>query len=153
MVPEVAQPLADLTSELLSSDAGWNDVTIHGFVKGNERGCIAMSKTTGLLPQSVFLIVMNRIIMLINSPALDRESARRQVNTVLVGGAKATKLRMLLSQWLKHLKRQGAGTTAVQWPRDFVLRGLLARRILDSRNPSLASMSKVICMYRLLTHT
>ena len=41
LVPELTTPLAVLISSLLSSDDGWDSLTVLGYVKGKQRGDIS----------------------------------------------------------------------------------------------------------------
>ena len=53
LVPEMVEPLADLFSRTLSSDDGWEDVRLEGFIKAKAQGKITIMQTRGILPQTV----------------------------------------------------------------------------------------------------
>ena len=100
-----------------------------------------MSKTCGLLPQTVLLNIFNRIVMARVCPILDKESRDKGVGTLLLGGAKGSQthdITFTRAQVLeKGRDRHGAGAAAqsdvekfhdgVPW--GFTLLGLLARKI------------------------
>jgi hypothetical protein len=144
LVPEVAQPVASLASLLLSSDDEWEHVVVEGFVKGKERGLIPMSKTRGLLPQTVLLNILNRIVMGRISPHLDAASERLGVKNIILGGGKGSQpqdITFATAQVLeKGRDRMNAGAVAqsdiekfhdrVPW--GFTLKGLLSRQVPEA---------------------
>ena len=88
LASEIAAPLSVLLSNLLSSDEGWTAVTLEGFIKAKEQGPIRMTKTRGLLPQSVIMQLLHRIVMETVGPILDKESDRLGLSNLILGGAK-----------------------------------------------------------------
>ena len=143
MVPEMAEPLSRLAAWVLSSDEEWDQISVQGFVKGKERGCIPMSKTRGLLPQTVFLNILNRIVMGRIGPILDAASESLGVKDLMLGGAKGSQpqnITFASSQVLeKGRDRHDAAAVAqadvekfhdcVPW--GFTLKALLARKVPD----------------------
>ena len=141
LVPEVAEPLAILASLLLSSDSEWDEISVQGFVKGKERGQIPMSKTRGLLPQTVLLNVLNRIVMAKIGPRLDAASEHLGVKNLILGGAKGSQpqdITFTVAQVLeKGRDRHDAAAVAqsdiekfhdtVPW--GFTLKALLSRQV------------------------
>ena len=144
MVPEVAQPLAVLAGKLLSSDEGWENMSIQGFVKGKARGPIPVSKTRGLLPQTVLLNILNKLVMGRLGPTLDAESVRRGVNALVSGGSRGSQTRDItftIAQVLEKARDRHDGGAVAQTdiekfhdhvPWGFVLKGLLSRGISDA---------------------
>ena len=90
MVPEVADPLSRLSSRLLSSDTEWSHVVVKGFVKAKERGNITVGKTRGLMPQTVLLNILNRLVMLHITPFIDIYSMEYGLSNVILGGNKGS---------------------------------------------------------------
>ena len=84
LVPEVAQTLAVLICRVAACDQQFDGVFIQGFVQGKRRGKIPMSKTHGLLPQPVFLNIVNRLIIAKGGPFIDEASLAYDISTCIL---------------------------------------------------------------------
>ena len=82
---------------------------MHGFIKAKERGSIPFTKTCGLLPQTVLLNILNRMVMAKISVLLDRYSISSGVKQFINGGSKGSQPQDISFTASQVLEKVGIG--------------------------------------------